>query len=84
MVARLLWILLAAGVLGFIALGGAGIARGYDFLDYQGLLNGPGPHTQRVGVSIAEFCILATTAGAFILGFYALADRAGDMKDAEW
>jgi multicomponent Na+:H+ antiporter subunit B len=77
-------LLAAAGVLGFIALGCAGVVRGYDFLDYQGLLSGPGPRTQRIGVSIAEICILATTAGAFVLGFYALADRAGDMKDAEW
>lgn len=75
---------LAAGVLGFVVLGMAGIARGYEFMDYEALLNASGPRTQRFGVSLAEICLLASTAGAFTLGFYALAGRAGDMKDAEW
>lgn len=82
--AWLMRIALALGAAGFIALGAAGIARGYAFLDYQALLNGPGPRTQRLGVSLAEFCLLVSTAGAFVLIFYALAGRAGDMKDAEW
>jgi len=76
--------LIILGVVSFVGLGAAGVARGYDFLDFQGLLNGPGPRTQRFGVSIAEMCVAATTAGSLLLGFYALADRAGDMKDAEW
>ena len=80
----LMRIAMSAGVLGFIALGAAGILRGYNFLDYQALLPNPGPQTQRAGVMIAEWCILATSGGAFVLSFYAIAGRAGDMKDAEW
>jgi multicomponent Na+:H+ antiporter subunit B len=75
---------MSAGLIGFVALGAAGVARGYNFLDYQALLSAPGPQTQRFGVSLAQACALIASAGAFVLSFYALAGRAGDMKDAEW
>jgi multicomponent Na+:H+ antiporter subunit B len=75
---------LAVGLLGFVALGVFAVARGHAFLDYDGLADSYLVRTQRLGVTIAELCVALSTAGAMIVGFYALAGRAGDMKEQGW
>lgn len=74
------------GVLGFVcllAVGVAGFVRGYNFLDFHALA--PSSQTAlRLGAGLIQGGVMAITASAFALAFYAIAGRVAEIRDEAW
>jgi multicomponent Na+:H+ antiporter subunit B len=73
----------ALGLVLLLGVGVAGFARGYAFLDFHALA----PAAQsalRLGAGLIQAGVMAVTASAFALAFYAIAGRVAEIGDDSW